>query len=151
MKTCKGCDVEKPLDDFYKHPKTQDCRASKCKECAKVITRAARAKNVEYYRAYDNERANDPGRVAARAAYAATEDGKAARIRARKRWQSKHPKRKAAHDAVNSALQHKKLTKQPCFMCGCEEVEAHHADYDRPLDVVWLCVAHHKEIHWGGK
>jgi hypothetical protein len=35
---------------------------------------------------------------------------------------------------------------QPCFVCGAE-AEAHHPDYARPRDVVWLCPDHHREVH----
>jgi hypothetical protein len=41
-----------------------------------------------------------------------------------------------------------------CFKCGIEKTpahdekpEAHHPDYSAPLDVVWLCSAHHKQAH----
>ena len=39
---------------------------------------------------------------------------------------------------------HKKL---PCIICGELNVEAHHAHYDLPLDVIWLCTKHHKQTH----
>lgn len=40
------------------------------------------------------------------------------------------------------------LVKQPCEVCGTDEnVEAHHDDYMRPLDVRWLCKIHHAEHH----
>lgn len=29
----------------------------------------------------------------------------------------------------------------------CSKPEAHHPDYANPLDVVWLCPAHHKQAH----
>jgi hypothetical protein len=33
MKTCTKCSIEKPLLDFYSHPKTQDGKQSSCKAC----------------------------------------------------------------------------------------------------------------------
>lgn len=35
----------------------------------------------------------------------------------------------------------------PCEVCGATRAEAHHEDYDRPLDVRWLCHRHHMELH----
>ena len=40
-----------------------------------------------------------------------------------------------------------KVIKSPCSICGCEKVEAHHHDYSKPLDVIWLCRKHHVELH----
>lgn len=41
------------------------------------------------------------------------------------------------------------LTRQPCEMCGAAEVQAHHDDYTKPLDVAWLCVrCHHRHHNW---
>lgn len=40
-----------------------------------------------------------------------------------------------------------KITKQPCQVCGNTKVEAHHNDYTKPLEVVWLCREHHLELH----
>jgi len=33
MKTCKNCGQEKPLDQYYTHPKTKDRKGSWCKPC----------------------------------------------------------------------------------------------------------------------
>lgn len=52
-----------------------------------------------------------------------------------------------ARTAVQLAIKTGKLQRQPCEICGCEKTEAHHDDYNRPLDVRWLCVNHHKEWH----
>jgi len=54
----------------------------------------------------------------------------------------------AAHGAVKTAIRQGKLTRQPCRDCGTSErVQAHHEDYAKPLDVVWLCPKHHREAH----
>ena len=52
-----------------------------------------------------------------------------------------------ASSKVNNALKSGKLVKQPCEVCGCLEVEAHHPDYNKPLDVMWLCKKCHEEWH----
>jgi hypothetical protein len=39
-------------------------------------------------------------------------------------------------------------TCSPCKNCGSViGVHAHHDDYSKPLDVMWLCPLHHKERH----
>jgi len=41
-----------------------------------------------------------------------------------------------------------KLIKQCCEVCLTEKnVQAHHDDYNKPLDVRWLCIKHHAEHH----
>jgi len=39
------------------------------------------------------------------------------------------------------------LVPQPCEVCQSEIVEAHHDDYNKPLEVRWLCRRHHNEWH----
>lgn len=147
MRTCRLCKVEKPLDDFYKNQKAACGLESRCKECAKANIHTARIRNIEHYKAFDRARANHPDRVAARAAYIKTEAGKAAAQRAKRKYYDSHPERRAANLAVSRAIRDGRLKKLPCFVCGELVVEGHHPDYGQPLDVVWLCVKHHKEIH----
>jgi hypothetical protein len=53
-----------------------------------------------------------------------------------------------AHKAVENALIRGTLHRNPCMVCGTQDrVQAHHEDYSRPLDVVWLCPTHHKARH----
>ena len=56
-------------------------------------------------------------------------------------------KQKKARAAVASAIKKGLLIKQPCKVCGEERVDGHHEDYDKPLDVIWLCRLHHLEHH----
>lgn len=39
------------------------------------------------------------------------------------------------------------IVKQPCVVCGDENSQMHHDDYDKPLDVIWVCRKHHLELH----
>lgn len=64
-------------------------------------------------------------------------------------WQSKHPERVAAQRKARYALKIGLISKTPCNFCGSEEVVAHHPDYNKPIEVVWVCKVHHREIHYG--
>lgn len=59
----------------------------------------------------------------------------------------RHPERVAARDRVHRAVRSGRLQRQPCEVCGSEEVEAHHDDYSQPLAVRWLCREHHRMQH----
>ena len=37
--------------------------------------------------------------------------------------------------------------KEPCIICGSLEVERHHPNYSKLLEIIWLCDKHHKIIH----
>lgn len=53
----------------------------------------------------------------------------------------------AARNAVNNGIRDGKVTRGPCEVCGKSPVEGHHDDYNKPLEVRWLCTKHHKEHH----
>jgi hypothetical protein len=145
MKTCFKCHITKPLSEFYRHPKMSDGHLNKCKSCTKKDTQ----KRTDYLRA------NDPEWV---------EDELARqRLKERKRrelglaspaspatiykWRKNNPQKRAAHSAVQYALESGKLQKLPCSVCGVKNAHAHHDDYSKPLDVIWLCSRHHHERH----
>lgn len=57
-------------------------------------------------------------------------------------WREKNPLKIKAHRKVFVAVRNGTLKKSACF-CGITKVEAHHEDYTKPLDIIWLCKAHH--------
>lgn len=64
------------------------------------------------------------------------------------RWKRAVPREvHLAHDAVEVAIANGSLVRQPCEKCGAVRVDAHHDDYDQPLNVRWLCRGHHLEHH----
>ena len=147
MKICVHCNVEKPVDEFYRHPQMADGRLNKCKACQRQDVKDARARNAEHYKEYDRQRADLPERIEARKAYQRTSAYKASTGVAKKRYIERNPLKRVAHDAVNNALRDGKLQKQPCEACSSPESEAHHDDYSKPLEVRWLCDGCHKQHH----
>lgn len=71
----------------------------------------------------------------------------------KKAYKQRYPERRKAHLLVRKACQRGLLTRQPCQECGEAKSEAHHEDYSKPLEVIWLCRAHHTEadrkLGWG--
>ncbi len=59
--------------------------------------------------------------------------------------QLRHPEQYKARKLVSRALSKNKKTLkwQPCEICGSRSSEAHHEDYNKPLEVRWLCKQHH--------
>ena len=66
-----------------------------------------------------------------------------------RRWRLKPDYRikKAAHIAVYEAKKVGKIIKKRCELCGNKGTYAHHDDYQKPLDVRWLCAFHHRQAH----
>ena len=58
-----------------------------------------------------------------------------------------HPEKFRARDKVKYALRKGTVQRKPCAKCECEKTQAHHPDYSRPLDVVWLCAGCHALEH----
>ena len=52
-----------------------------------------------------------------------------------------------ARAMVSNFLHAKKIEKKPCRVCGTGRSQAHHSDYLKPLEIIWLCPKHHKQLH----
>lgn len=150
MKACRACGLMKPLGEFYRHPKMADGRLNSCKACVRARVARHRAANLERAQEYDRVRGLLPHRKAAVKARASRyADRKANYLR---RYREAHQDRDTARCAVNNAIRDGKLKAKPCERCTFAlGVQAHHEDYSKPLDVVWLCTkchgARHREIN----
>lgn len=139
---CKVCGLEKAPSDFYAS------NLGTCKECVKLRSRKNRQDNIERCIAHDKARASDPKRVAKRLEYQKTEAGKESKRKTIKRYIEENPKKRAVHIKVSNAIRDGYLIKQECSTCGTDKnIVAHHCDYDRPFDVMWLCAQHHSDWH----
>jgi hypothetical protein len=148
-KRCFRCLEVKPIDEFYRHAMMGDGHLNKCKECTKSDVTAHRLANIERVRAYDKSRASMPHRLAARKEYAQTPAGKAAHRRALQASALKYPEKRDARIAFGNAVRDGRVIPWPvCAVPECDRSpQGHHFDYSRPLEVVWLCEAHHREAH----
>src|SRR5678816_242106 len=64
-------------------------------------------------------------------------------------WYRANPEKLRAKWRIRYAIRTGKLVRQPCVRCGEEKTEAHHEDYSKPLDVVWICRVCHRKAHRG--
>ncbi len=134
VKQCFKCFAVKPLSDFYKHHYMLDGHVNKCKVCNKKDVAEHRKKNIEKIRQYDRDR----GKIAERIK---------ANTEINRLWRAEDLRRQVAHSQVARAVRSGKLIRQPCCRCGEQKTVAHHEDYDKPLDVMWLCQPCHKQRH----
>jgi len=133
-KTCFKCGKTKASSEFYKHHQMADGLLGKCKECTKKDASASYYSDIAKHQEYDLKRNATPKR-------------KRQRIEYQRRRRARNPEKTRAYNLLNKAVRGGRVTRQPCEVCGELEVEAHHDDYSKPLDVRWLCVKHHRQHH----
>jgi hypothetical protein len=133
-KDCIKCGESKSMDDFYRHQAMADGHLNKCKGCCRAAAIANRMARIDYYREYDRERFG-------------TERRQQSLFRRQRRYRESNPIKNAARAAVNRNVRSGALVKKPCEICGATQVDGHHDDYSKPLEVRWLCRTHHLELH----
>ncbi len=133
-KTCFKCLVEKPLSAFYRHSKMADGRLGKCKDCAKIDVSKNYRLRRNYYAEYERNRFKEKDRKIAVKKYVA-------------KRRNKSPEKYLASYLTSNAIRDGRLIREPCEVCRGKKSEAHHEDYNKPLDVIWLCRKHHLERH----
>ena len=62
-------------------------------------------------------------------------------------WRGANRLKRRAHRMVEYALSKGRIERKPCADCGAEKSQAHHDDYEKPLEVKWLCAACHGKRH----
>jgi len=117
MKNCKTCGIEITANNAYKYSKRNSIM-NICKECLMKQNKINRNKNKEHYANYYKEY-----------------------------WHKRPSIKKKARWIIKDALRSGKIKKLPCIYCGEKRSEAHHFDYNNPLEVIWLCSKHHKILH----
>ena len=137
---CRTCEQSFTLRRW--HLRNRDYR---CQPCRSEQTRRWKEKNRVHLRRYDRAwKDANPDKVQAqqesrskpqRAAYGA--------------WYWEHRKeRMQARGKLRWAVKSGKIKRQPCVRCSNPKSHGHHhAGYDKPLEVTWLCHKCHVQEH----
>jgi hypothetical protein len=154
-KKCTKCGLFVPMVGYRICHRTKDGRTARCRRCEAEIART-RYHSDESYR--ENKKRHykwlvDTGR---RAAYARQKYRERRPIRTynpeaackgRQKYNKQNPEKYAAWTAVRTALKNGSLIRKPCCVCNNPNSQAHHEDYSKALDVMWLCKNHHHAWH----
>ena len=140
--TCKTCGGRKIETSFYRQNSALGRHLS-CIECVKDRANKYRADNLERVQEYDRQRGQLPHRKAG------------VKARAHRYWTSPRemrarcPEKYQARTLVGNAVRDGRLIRpDKCECCARDyRIQAHHDDYSKPLEVVWLCTICHGERH----
>jgi hypothetical protein len=132
-KTCNKCHIEKPITDFFKG-KSPDGYCYLCKACCYKYTQKYRKSSPENYAKFLCRKRNrnaDKERLY------------------RTRYRKRHKEEVKAQNILNCALRKRGsvIKRESCYVCDDVNSQAHHFDYNKPLEVIWVCPKHHKSIH----
>lgn len=157
-KHCNFCSRLLPLSAFRKNKKESLGVDYKCRECWKAHYLKNREQiqleSLESYRRTFHKR-----REKAREYYAKNRNKIIQQVKVYREShkeeieQKRRIRREAgnikdfAREAVHWAVKSGRLKKQSCEKCYCLVAQAHHEDYTKPLEVVWLCKRCHEDRH----
>lgn len=135
-KLCCFCGLVKPATEFYRNRASKDKLYQYCKSCSKIFNQKMYDKNPEPYK----ERAR--------------KQRKSVRTEVRNLWaqryRTKYREKDLARQKASKAIRKGKIQKpQTCERCGEQfsNLQAHHENYEKPLEIVWLCESCHKLLH----
>ena len=166
-KTCVRGGIERDITEYHRDKSKPDGLHTYCKPCRKVLSaehrKANRPRLLAQEKAY-----RDTHKEQAKATQ------REWRKKNRKKWgeyskawfhrnpeysqqqnkrlRKERPDKYAAYNAVAIAKRSGALVKpDACPKCGASDrrIEAHHSDYNKPLDIEWLCSGCHRQAHMG--
>lgn len=131
MKKCKDCGIEKDFEEFNKNSHMKSGRINKCKNCCCEYKKKHNKQNREL-NAINNKiwRNSKEGKIS---------------ILVRKLRYPNATKSRAFYHAHKQKL----TIPDGCERCGDthEKLEAHHCDYNKPMEVLFLCTWCHNAWH----
>lgn len=149
-KECFKCNTIKHISEFYKHKAMGDGHLNKCKECTKLDSFGRTYEEIERRRHRDRNRSNKEERVIMNKERLDNDPiAKKKNSDQKNEWSKNNKHKKNAHLKVSRAVMNGTIRREyNCSKCNSDfKVEAHHEDYSKPLEVVWLCSKCHHARH----
>jgi hypothetical protein len=148
MKECSKCGIEKPLDHFKTIKKTGKL-CSWCyfcsNECTKKWKENNKARIIQWRKQYNKDNADV---LSKKSKQYYSENKERMLDYFRKYHKENNQAQIARHKILNRKEHWGLIPPSECSGCGdVGRVEAHHDDYNKPLEVRWLCRSCHKQFH----
>ena len=178
MRICRRCKEKKDDSQFGKlkcskdgiNPRCRQCCCKSVKESKKSPEAIANKKvYVSEWQKRNRERRLEQSRswyernlekarqmsLEATKKYLSTEHGRRKRNARSSLWENKNPEKRRVHDRTMYAVKTGKINRpDQCSKCQKKCIpHAHHEDYSKPFNVLWLCSSchffhHHKSKHY---
>lgn len=148
-KKCTKCNVEKDTKHFYKQSKGLYGCTGECKECRKERTRNYKKRFPDKVaikdRIYSQKLKSKYGQSHSRRSHIRLAERS---IIGFERYAEKKMQTLAAC-LLNYAIRIKLVDKpSTCTLCKKKkDIQGHHTDYSKPLQVIWVCVECHSKFH----
>ena len=138
-KQCSKCKEIKEFSEFSKNKSHKDGLNSWCKQCEKIRNKEYYLDNKDIFRKYYLRNRE------ARKEYLKNNSDKRCKYVAK--YNKNNPEKIKAKLILGKAIKHGTITRLPCIKCGNPKSHGHHCNYDKPLEVIWICNKHHQELH----
>lgn len=160
MKSCKECGIKKELELFVRNKSCKDGYANQCKSCVKVKRAIYLLENKEKikistkkYRDSHKEERRIKQKIYRELhkedirKYNKEYERSSAGKKTSKKSRAKYPNANKSRVYYRSIARNRDLPNvcENCKLIG--KVEGHHDDYNKPMDVTYLCIRCHKDWH----
>lgn len=130
---CRECsEIKETITNFYKHETNSTGYSTRCKQCDNRI-HSQKIKS-KYHK--------DTTRLS----LLANKDLGIDIVNARNK-RAKQGNKIKVREMLRAKVYSGHIKKLPCKLCGDTNSNAHHEDYSKPFDVIWLCRKHHMLVH----
>ncbi len=154
MKICTGCGKEKDESSFSKASKGKNGLSARCKDCRNQYYQDNKVKILAQCKMY-RESHKEEKSLRDRKYFERNREkilvrcrnNKEERRKADKKYRENHSDKRRARGQSRYQIDKGNIVRQPCEKCGQPNAHAHHEDYLKPMDIIWLCQKHHMRHH----